>query len=185
MLIPVIKGKEPKESALEKGWELDVFMPKLAKLSPQQQVVVIFVADPMNNPVYHLSKNDKVTIISDYFGFEKKVIEKIYDNCFKPEAKEYEAVCEYMGCLPDSVFNTYTALVEQNNNLSQQIKAQKVDVSNLGDATDKAFDRVMKFQEQSFKVGENIRKLEELLRSPEEKHLFENMIKRTKSILTT
>jgi hypothetical protein len=184
MLIPVIKGKTPKETALAKGWDLSGMMPKLAKLSDEEQIVVIFACDPMNNPVYHLSKEDKAVIISEYFGIPVKMFNTIYDKCFQGGTKENEAAFEYISRMPDSVFNTYASLVEQNNSISYQIRSIRIDMDKLDDGTNKEFDRILKFQENALKVGDSIRKLEALLRSPEERHLFEMMVKKTKSALS-
>lgn len=184
MLIPVIKGKTPKETALSKGWELDVFLPKLSKLSDDAQIVVIFTCDPMNNPIYQLSREDKAVILSEYFSIPQKTCTTVYDNCFRQGTKEYEASIEYISRIPDSIYNTYASLVEQNNSISYQLRSIKVDMTKLDDGTNKEFDRVLKFQENALKVGESIRKLEGLLRSAEEKHLFESLIKKTKSMLS-
>lgn len=184
MLIPVIKGKTPKQTALEKGWELNSFFPKLAALPDNVQAIIIFICDPVNNPVYQLSKEDKAIVLADYFDMDKNAILKIYDKCFTDGTKEFEACQEYISHVPDPIYNMYSTVIKKSNEISFQIHSIKIEVDKFNDVGDKLFDRLMKYQESCLKIGENMRGLESLLRSPEEKHLFEKLVKKTKSVLS-
>lgn len=174
MFIPVIKGKTPKQTAEDKGIDMATLFPKLSELDADEQSIVIFLSDPVNNPIISLENDDKESVLCAYFGFDKKIVRNIIGKIHTNGNKYYDACCEINFYIARPIELTAETLSRVMTQTSMQIGSVNYS-EDIGDKDDKQFERLTKWQEQSLKNAERLKGFEPLMRSAEEAELFKKM----------